>query len=208
MDWARILSGIIAVLVVAIGLPLVLRKRKKESSQKVEQLIHHLQDMGIKAILVEKGVEQEKVGAGRAWGQRSEGIIKIKGRNVDYINVTSVASQYGVHYFLNYLVRSPGELGNRKSKKTKMVVKKNPAIWGRVVDIEWKGDAYLSPELNFDYQLKDKLLQAKPEELKGGIGIFPEPKYEYARVRTGYFLPSSDFFEAIDIIAKHIKSGW
>ncbi len=125
MDWARIPTGIIAALVVAIGLPLALRKRKKGSSQKVEQLIHHLQDMGIKAILVEKGVEQEKVGAGRAWGQRSEGVIKIKGRNVDYINVTSVASQYGVHYFLNYLVRSPGELGNRKSKKTKMVVEKS-----------------------------------------------------------------------------------
>jgi len=35
-----------------------------------------------------------------------------------------------------------------------------------------------------------------------------EPKYEYARVRTAYRLPSLDLFDAIDIIAKHVKSGW
>jgi len=35
-----------------------------------------------------------------------------------------------------------------------------------------------------------------------------EPKYEYARVRTAYFLLSPDLFDAIDIIARHIKAGW
>ncbi len=35
-----------------------------------------------------------------------------------------------------------------------------------------------------------------------------EPKYEYARVRTSYSLSSLDLFDAIDIIAKHIKAGW
>ncbi len=35
-----------------------------------------------------------------------------------------------------------------------------------------------------------------------------EPKYEYARVRTAYRLPSLDLFDAIDIIAKHVKSEW
>ena len=34
-----------------------------------------------------------------------------------------------------------------------------------------------------------------------------EPKYEYTRVRTAYFLPSLDLFDAIDIMAKHVKSG-
>ena len=35
-----------------------------------------------------------------------------------------------------------------------------------------------------------------------------EPNYEYARVRTSYFLLSPDLFDAIDIIAKHVKSEW
>ena len=88
-----------------------------------------------------------------------------------------------------------------------MVRRKNPAIWGRVVDIEWKGDVYLSQQLNLDYRLKDILLQTDFKKLKSNIVIFPEPKYEYTRVRTTYLLPSSDLFEAIDIIAKYIKSG-
>ena len=152
-------------------------------------------------------MEEEKVGIGRSWGRRSEGVIKIEGRNIDYINVSSVASQYGVNYFLDYLVRSPGWSGKKKQKKTRMVRKKNPAIWGRVVDIEWKGDFYLSQQLNLDYQLKDILLQTDFKKLKSNIMIVPEPKYEYVRVRTTYLLPPSDLFGAIDIIAKYIKSG-
>ena len=107
--------------------------------------------------------------------------------------------------FLDYLVRSPGRLAKRK--KTRMVSKKSPAIWGKVVDIEWKGDFYLSQQLKLDYRLKDILLQTDFKKLKSKIEIFPESKYEYARVRTAYFLPSPDLFEAIDIIARHVKSG-
>ncbi len=205
MEWSNILTGIIAVLVFAIGLPLALRKRKTSGPQSVEQFLHHLQEIGVKVSLAEKGMEEEKVGISRSWGRRSEGVIKIEGKHIDYINVSSVTSQYGVNYFLDYLVRSPSRLGKRK--KTRMVRKKSPAIWGRVVDIEWKGDDYLSQQLNLDYRLKDILLQTDFKKLKSNIEIFPESKYEYARVRTAYFLPSPDLFEAIDIIARYIKSG-
>ena len=207
MDWASILGGIITFLVLTIGLPLALRKRKKGGPQNVEQLLHHLQEIGVKASLAEKGVDEEKVGLSRSFMRSSVGVIKVAGRNVDYINVIGVASQYGVNYFLDYLVRTPGWSGRKKQKKTKMVRKKSPAIWGRVVDIEWKGDDYLSQQLNLDYRLKDILLQTDFKKLKSNIEIFPEPKYEYARVRTTYLLPSPDLFEAIDIIAKYIKSG-
>ena len=208
MDWANIVGSLIAVLVFAIWLPMALRKRKKGGPQNVEQFLHHLQEIGVKVSLAEKGVEEEKVGIGRSWGRRSEGVIKIEGRNIDYINVSSVASQHGVHYFLDYLVRIPSWLGRKKRKKTRMVKKRSPAIWGRVVDIEWKGDIYLSQQLNLDYRLKDILLQTDFRKLKSNIEIFPEPKYEYARVRTAYLLPPPDLFEAINIIAGHIKAGW
>jgi len=208
MDWSNII-GIIAALLVAILLPLALRARKKGGPQNVEQLLQHLQEIGVRVSLLERGVEEEKVGARRASGQRSEGVIQIAGRNVDYINVVSVASQYGVRYFLDYLVRSPSWTGEKKRKKTRMVVKKSSAIRGKAVDIQWKGDDYLAQGLNYDYRLKDKLLQAELDKLKGSIWIFPEmKKYEYARVRTSYLLPSSDLFEAMDIIAGYIKSGW
>ena len=208
MEWANILAGVIAALVAAIGLPLALRKRKKAGPENVEQLLQHLQRMGVEASLLEKGAEQEKVGISRASGQRSEGVIKIEGKNIDYINVSSASSQYGVNYFLNYLVTTSSWTGKKNRKKTMMVKKRSSGIRGRVVDIEWRGDDYLSRELNFDYRLKDVLLQTEPKEIGGGIQIFPEPKHEYARVRTAYLLPSSGLLEAIDIIAKCVKSGW
>jgi len=184
MDWGSII-GSIAALLTAVLLSLALRARKKGSLRKMEQLLQHLQEIGVKASLLERGVEEEKVGVSRAWGQRSEGVIQIAGRNVNYINVISIASQYGVRYFLDYLVRSPSWTGKKNRKKTRMVRKKSSGMWGRVVDIEWKGDDYLSQGLNFDYQLKDKLLQAELGKLSGSIWIFPETKkYEYARVRT------------------------
>jgi len=207
MEWASILGGLIVALVFAIGLPLALRKRKKGGPRNVEQLLHHLQEIGVKTSPVEKVVDEEKVGMSRSFTQSSVGVIEIAGRNIDYMNVIGVASQYGVNYFLDYLVRSPGWSGKRRQKKTRMVRKKNPAIWGRVVDIEWKGEDYLSQQLNLDYRLKDILLQTDFKKIKSNIEISPEPKYEYARVRTSYLLPSPDLFEAIDIIAKYIKSG-
>jgi hypothetical protein len=127
---------------------------------------------------------------------------------VAFINVVSLTSQYGVQYFLNYLVKGAGGPGKEKKKRIRMVKKRSSIFGGRVVDIEWRGDDYLSRGLNMDYRLKDYLLQAGPEELKGSIWIFPEPKHEYARIRTSLFLPSPNYLEAIDIIAGHIKSGW
>jgi len=72
--------------------------------------------------------------------------------------------------------------------------------------MEWKGDKSLAQSLNFDYRLKDKLLQRDVPGLKGSIGIFPEPKHGHTRIRTSYSLPSPEILEALDIIAKHIKS--
>ena len=207
MDWSNILVSVITFLVLAVGIPLALIKRKKGGPQTAEQFLQYLKQIGVRASLAEKGLDEEKVGVDRSFMQRSEGLIRVEGRNIDYINISSVTSQYGVNYFLDYLVRSPSQSAQKKQKKTRMVRRRNPPVWGRVVDIEWKGDIYLSQQLNLDYRLKDVLMQTDFKVLKGGIVIFAEPKYEYARVRTTYLLISPDLLEAIDIIAKYIKSG-
>ena len=205
MDWANIVSSILVALLFAIGLPMALRRRKKAGPQKLQEFFQYLPTIGVKASLVETAADQKRIGMKRGSGQRSEGIIEVRDRNIDYISVISVASQYGVNFYLNYLVRSPDYTG-QKRKKTGMVKKKSSAIRGKLVDIEWRGDEYLSQELNMDYGLKDRLLLAEPEELKGNIEIFPEPQQEHARIRTAYLLPTHNFFDAIDIIARHVKS--
>ena len=205
MDLESIISLIIALLVV-IAFPLALRRRKKASTQKREELYQHLKEIGVKVSLVEEGNEREKIGLSRTSGQKSEGIIALQDKNMDSINIISAASQYGTNYFLDYLVKSSNITANRILKKTRLTVKKSLFLWGKVVAMEWKGDKSLAQSLNFDYRLKDRLLQRDVTGLKGSIGILPEPKHGYTRIRTGHFLPSPEIFEALDIIARHIKS--
>jgi len=205
VDWSNI-SGIIMALLVAIGLPLALKKRKKAAPQSREELSRHLQQIGVEASLVERGSEKEKIGLGRASGQKSQGIIELTDRSIDSINVISVASQYGVHFCLDYLVKSPNIAGRRILKKTTLARKRSPPLFGKVSGIEWKGDRLLAQSLNLDYSLEEKLLQAGPEALNKGIRIFPEPRHGYVRIRTTYLPPSKQMFQAIAIVAKHVRS--
>ena len=204
MDWSSILSIIIAVLMF-VGLPLVLRKRKKEGPKKGEELCQHLREMGVKAYILQTGSDQEKIGQKRSSSEKSMGIIELKNRNIDFINVIGVASQYGTNYFVGYLVKTPNIAGKQTLKKTRLVRKKSSPLWGKVIGIEWKGDESLAQSLNFDYGLEDRLLQSNLKDLKGSIWIFPEPKHGYAKIRTAYTLPSSEAFEAMNVIAKHVK---
>lgn len=207
MDWSNILPILFALLL-AVGLPLAFRSLKKGGQNKVDELYQHLQGIGVKASVLEKDASQKKTKRKRFLGQGAVGTIKLTDYNIDSINVIGVASQYGANYYLDFLVNRPSFMGGSKKKKTKMSTKKSSLFKGKVVDIEWKGDDFLAQKLNFDYGLKDKLLQADLSALKGGISIYYEPKHEYARIRTAYFLLPPDLFEGIDIIADHVRSWY
>ncbi len=204
MDWSDFLPLLLALLAI-IGFPLALRSRKKGGPQKVEELRQHLLGIGVKVSRPEETAGQEETGQKRSWVQKPLGVIKLRDRNIDSINVIGVASQYGVRYVLDFVLRSVSLTGKESKKKTRLVRQKSSAV-GRAVDIEWKGDDFLARKLNLDYRLTDKLSQAEPAVLKGGIWIFPEPKHQHTRIRMTYFLPTAGLFEALDIIAKHIKS--
>lgn len=205
MDWGDILPAIIAVLT-AILFPLFLKKRKKGGQKKLNEFYKHLQSIGVNSFVLDKGSEQEKMGKKPSRGERSEGVVKIEDRNIDFISIISVTSQYGVNYFFDYMVKSPLKMREEARKKTRMIKKKSSPLWGKVVDLEWKGDQFLAQRLNLDYELKYKLLNADLNKLKGSILIFPEPKHGYSRIRTHYHLPVIFIIEAIDTIARYIKS--
>jgi len=205
MEWSNIISVIIAILVM-IGLPLALRKRRKVGPQKREELCQHLQKLGVKAYLVQIGDKRERIGQTRSSGEKSMGIIELKDRNIDFINITGVATQYGTHYFISYLVRNLNVMEKRRLKKTRLVGRKSAHLWGKVVAIEWKGDESLAKSLNFDYGLENKLLHSELKDPGGSMWVFPEPEHEYVRIRTAYSLPSPEAFETIGIIARYVKS--
>jgi len=205
-EWTNVI-GILFFLLIAIALPLILRRRKKgEGAENIEELYQHLREVGVEASLTEEGDDREKIGVGRASGQKSEGLIELEDRNIDLINVVSVSTQYGTRYFIDYLVKSPNIMGERILKKTRLTRKKSPPIWGKAVALDWKGDGSLAQSLNLDYSLEDKLLRADVKVFKGSIWIFPEPKHGYVRIRTDYSLPSAEIFEAISSIARRVKS--
>lgn len=207
MDWDSVLPIIIGLMAV-IGLPLAIRSRKKGGPEKAEELYQHLLGIGVKASKLDKDDGKEKSQKKQPLGHKSVGVIKLRDRNIDSIDVIGVAGQYGVRYYLDFRVMSSSLTGREdKNRKTRMVRKKSSSFGGKTTDIEWKGDDFLVRKLNLDYQLKDKLMQADLNVLKGGIEIFPEPKHGYTRLRTNHFLPTPGLFEAVNIIAKHVKSS-
>ena len=203
MNWESIISALVAILVMA-SLPLALLRRKKTGARRKEELFQRLGEIGAKASLMEPGDAREKIGPSRASGQRSEGIIQLEGGNIDSINIISASGEHGLNYFLDYLMKSPNLTRSRTLKKTWLFRKRNSLLWGRVVDVRWKGDKSLAQSLNFDYRLKDRLL--KPDAGLPGIRIFPEPGQGYARIRTPYALPTTETLETLDIIARHVRS--
>jgi len=205
-NWGSIISALAAILI-AIILPLIARRRRKEwAANKVEELYRHFRALGARVSRVEKGDEREKTWLARASGHKPEGSINLEDRNIDSINVLSASTQYGTRYSIEYVVQASNIIGQRVLKKTRLTKKKSPPLWGKVVAVDWKGDESLAQSLNVDYSLADRLLRADMNVLKGSIGIFPEPKYGYARIHTDYFLPSPEMFEAISSVARHIKS--
>ncbi len=205
MEWSGIFNIIIGVSVI-FGIFLTLHSRKKDGAQRRERLCQHLQKIGINAYAMQLGDIREKIGQKRSLGKKSMGIVELRDRNVDFINLIGISSQYGTNYFVDYLVKSTNILERRMLGKVKLIRKKNRPLWGKVISVEWTGDKSLSQNLNFDYNLEGNLLSSEMKNLGGNIQIIPEPEHEYARIKTDYFLPSSEAFEAIDIIAKHIKS--
>ena len=204
-NFGSVLFGLLA----AAGIFFALRSRRKSGPQKVTELYEHFRGIGIDAVVLEENAEQSEISKKGSWGQKPMGTIKLRSKNIDSINVIGVASQYGVNYYLDYLVNISGFLGrSQQRKKTKMSAKKLKAYQGNLLQITWKGDELLSRRLDYDYQLKDKLSQIDEKMLKGGITILPELKYDMARVRTNYNLPTTELFESIDAVAGHVRSEW
>jgi hypothetical protein len=191
-----------------IGLGLAVGSLRRSGTQKAVELYQHLLEIGTKASMLEEGSNQLEVGRKHSWAQKSVGTIKLNDRNIDAISVVGMATQYGVKYSIEYLVRISSFIGGMKGGQTKMVRKRTGAFWDKLVDIEWQGDKSLAPRLNLDSRLKEKSLSTDPGILKGGIRIYPEPKYGYARIRTSYALPAAEFLKTVSIIASHIRSGW
>ncbi|MBI4330485.1 MAG: hypothetical protein HY673_04295 [Chloroflexi bacterium] len=137
---------------------------------------------------------------------RSDSVLEIHGRNVEYIFVDYMIGDR-TWYYINYVVKAASWLLSRPSKTTRMIKKRKCWLVGEVIDIEWKGEGLLAAALNSDWGLRQKLLRSRyVGGLMRGIWIYPRQRYGYYKIRTWDYLPELDFFETLDTIARHLKS--
>ena len=201
MEWSS-LSSILFVVIAIVGTVIALRQRKKSGPQKQEEFYQHFKGLGLQVSLAGRDEQKEKRDIGRGTGQKSEGLITLENSNINLVNVISVATQYGVNYFLDYLVESPKLVDKKQGGKVRLKKKKEGLFAGKVTGAEWKGTSPLAQRLNLDYSLEDMLLV---NPFKGSIDIIPEPKWRYTRIRTRYFLPGRNLLNALDLIARDIR---
>jgi hypothetical protein len=203
MEWASIINivlGVVTATIAGIGITLALRKRTKQGPQKSDELYNHLRQIGVDVYFPSEPTGQEKIGTGLFSSARSISLMGVKGKNTDRINLIGVSTQYGTNYFLDFQVESPN-LGIRKPNK--VFLKKKKLRNNKDADISWKGDESFSMSLGVDFNLEELI---KKSEFKGILEIAPEPKHGCTRIRIPYVLPSPELFEAINLIAGHIKS--
>ena len=78
----------------------------------------------------------------------------------------------------------------------------------KVIAKQIKGDQELASRLNLDESLNTRIVDTDLIDQKDGIIISPDSKKQHTTIRTNYLLPTKDQFDAIDTLAKHVKSIW
>jgi len=207
MDWSATVAVVAAVSAI-VGVAGAIWSRRRSGQNKVKELQQHLAGIGIGATVLDTGMRHDRMTRKSPFGQQVVGTIRLAGRVIDSVNIIGVTSQYGAQYYLDFLVARPTFLGTYRKRKTGLTVKRKWGTKREAIDNVWKGDEQLAQRLNLDYGLRDKLLKGNIGSVKGGITVYPEPKREYARIRTSYMLPALELFEALDMIARHVKSWY
>jgi len=202
VEWAEIINigiGILVPVVIAIGLPLALRKHKKQGPKQVEGFYEQLRENGVNCSLVEEGNKSSKIRVSKWSGTKTLKSYEVVGKQYDRINLTFISTQYGVTYYIEFLVNSPNlEIINPKKAHLKRTKRRNQSE-----EIVYKGNKSFTINLELDYQLETLLNRS---EFVGVIEIIPETKHGYTRIRTPFVELTPEFLDAINILARHIKS--
>ena len=200
--------SIILLVATVIGIIIARRNLKKEGPGKVDKLYDHMRSMGIKVSRAAEDVLIEGAGENNKRPRNSLELLKIAGKQIDFVRLTGEAQQYGVTYYLDFLVKrnriSPGQ----KVSTTRLQMKKSSMFSNQIEGLYWKGDPVLAQKLNDDYRLHDILLRADRKSIKGGITIYPDLKKPYARIRMAEYLLEPETFNALDTIAGYIKRSY
>jgi len=171
-----------------------------------DRLAHSLSSLGIGAVLAERGQAEEKVE--NSWYQRSLGIIDIPEGLVRWINILKKDGSRNSPPQWWVILGIPDErpLTNHKAVDIKTIRKKTFPLFGKVVDVTWKGDDHhtgLAQVLSNDESVKNLAKRI------GNLTI-----HNYAKEFQGWtlqvdrrFEPTSQDWVTIQRIANYILSS-
>ncbi len=207
MSSGTVLS-IVLLAAAIIGLIISRRKIKKESPKKNAELYETMRSMGVKASRISEEEFMSRSGERAKRGRGEQELLSVQGRQFDFIQLTGEAHQYGVTYYLEFLVKRTPLQPGQKAANTSLKIKKGSPFSSEAESFYWKGDPVMEQRLNDDHRLHDMLLRADRKYLKGGITVYPQPGQPYARIRMGNELPEPELLKIADSIAGHIKRSY
>jgi hypothetical protein len=123
-----------------------------------DKLAQNLNSLGIRADLAERGRAEEKIE--NSWYQRSLGIIDVPEGLVRWINILKKDASKNSPPMWWVILCIPDErpLSNHKAVDIKTIRKKSFPLFGKVVDVTWKGNDHhtgLTEVLSNDGAVKD-----------------------------------------------------
>jgi len=171
-----------------------------------DKLAQNLNSLGIGAVLAERGRGEEKVE--NSWYQRSLGIIDIPEGLVRWINILKKDGSRNSppQWWVILCVPDERPLTNHKAVDIKTIRKKTFPLFGKIVDVTWKGDDHhtgLADTLSNDEAVKNLAKRI------GNLTI-----HSYAKEFQGWtlqvdrrFEPTSQDWATIQRIADYILSS-
>jgi len=171
-----------------------------------DKLAQNLNSLGIGAVLAERGQAEEKIE--NSWYQRSLGIIDIPEGLIRWINILKKDGNQYSRPLWWVILGIPDErpLTNHQAVDIKTIRKKTFPLFGKVVDVTWKGDDHhtgLVDTLSNDEAVKNLAKRI------GNLII-----HSYAKEFQGWtlqvdrrFEPTSQDWATIQKIANHILTS-
>ena len=116
--------------------------REKLRDKTRDDLAHALNSLGVRAEMAERGRVEEKIN--NSWINRSLGVIDLPEGPIRWINILKRdrSKNSPPKWWINLCIPDERPVLIHKEVKVRTVRKKSFPLFGKVVDVAWKGEDY------------------------------------------------------------------
>ena len=180
--------------------------REKLRDKTRDDLAHALNSLGVRAEMAERGRIEEKVN--NSWFNRSLGVLDLPEGPIKWINILKKdrGKDSPPKWWINLCIPDGRPALIHKVVKVRTVRKKSFPLFGKVVDVTWKGEDYGT---GLVYTLSNDQSSKALATAIGNLKI-----RSYSKEFQGWtlevdrrFSPTSQDWEAIKKIADHLLSS-